>query len=110
MNSPLHVFTDSQADNASIGEPRSLQNLALQRDTFAEAGCGQIFTERLSGALTDRPALREALEFARRGDTLMADPDIPIIQIAQRLGVSPPTLYGTSQLRIERNRFAVGIG
>ena len=73
MNSSLHVFTDSQAGNASIGEPRSLQNLALQRDTFAEAGCGQIFTERLSGAVTDRPALRKALEFACSGDTLMAN-------------------------------------
>ena len=44
-------------------------------------------------AVTDRPALREALEFARSGDTLMANPDIPILQIAQRLGVSPATLY-----------------
>ena len=69
----------------------------MPRDTFAEAGCGKIFTERLSGAVTDRPALREALEFARRGDTLIANPDFPIIQIAQRLGVSPSTFYGTSQ-------------
>ena len=37
------------------------QNLALQRDALAEAGCGRIFTEQLSGAVTDRPALREAL-------------------------------------------------
>src|SRR5271170_4514134 len=47
------------------------QNLALQRDALAEAGCGKIFTEQLSGAVTDRPALREALEFARSGDTLI---------------------------------------
>lgn len=47
------------------------QNLALQRDALAEAGCGRIFTEQLSGAMTDRPALRDALEFARRGDTLI---------------------------------------
>ena len=47
------------------------QNLALQRDTLAEAGCRRIFTEQLSGAVTDRPALREALEFARSGDTLI---------------------------------------
>jgi DNA invertase Pin-like site-specific DNA recombinase len=47
------------------------QNLALQRDALAEAGCGRIFTEQLSGAVTDRPALREALEFARSGDTLI---------------------------------------
>jgi DNA invertase Pin-like site-specific DNA recombinase len=46
------------------------QNLALQRDALAEAGCGKIFVEQMSGAVTDRPALREALEFARSGDTL----------------------------------------
>jgi winged helix-turn-helix DNA-binding protein/resolvase-like protein len=65
----------------------------LQRDAFAEVGYRKIFTERLSGAVTDRPALRKALEFARSGDTLMANPDIPVIQIAQRLGVSPATLH-----------------
>jgi hypothetical protein len=69
----------------------------LQRDTFAEAGCGQIFTERLSGAVTDRPAFHETLEFARRGDTLMANSDVPIIQIAQHLDISLSTLDGTSQ-------------
>src|SRR5450759_3074592 len=47
------------------------QNLALQRDALAEAGCGRIFTEQLSGAVTDRPALHDALEFARSGDTLI---------------------------------------
>jgi DNA invertase Pin-like site-specific DNA recombinase len=29
------------------------------------------FTEQLSGAVTDRPALHDALEFARGGDTLI---------------------------------------
>jgi Resolvase, N terminal domain len=47
------------------------QNLALQRDALAEAGCGRIFTEQLSGAVRDRPALCEALAFARSGDTLI---------------------------------------
>jgi DNA invertase Pin-like site-specific DNA recombinase len=45
--------------------------LALQWDALAEAGCTKIFTEQLSGAVTDRPALRDALEFARSGDTLI---------------------------------------
>jgi DNA invertase Pin-like site-specific DNA recombinase len=48
------------------------QNIALQRDALAEAGCQKIFTEQLSGAVTDRPALNDALEFARSGDTLIA--------------------------------------
>src|SRR3954447_20373028 len=47
------------------------QNLALQRDAFAEAGCQKIFTEQMSGAVTDRPALHEVLAFARSGDTLI---------------------------------------
>jgi DNA invertase Pin-like site-specific DNA recombinase len=41
------------------------QNLTLRRDPLAEAGCGRIFTEQLSGAVVDRPALHDALEFDR---------------------------------------------
>jgi len=48
------------------------QNLALQRDALTEAGCQKIFTEQMSGAVADRPALPDALEFARSGDTLIA--------------------------------------
>ena len=47
------------------------QNLALQRDALTEARCQKIFTEQMSGAVTDRPALHDALEFARSGDTLI---------------------------------------
>jgi resolvase-like protein len=47
------------------------QNLALQRDALTEARCAEIFTEQMSGAVTDRPALHDALEFARSGDTLI---------------------------------------
>jgi Resolvase, N terminal domain len=43
------------------------ENLALQRDALTEAGCTNIFTEQMSGAVTDRPALHGALEFARSG-------------------------------------------
>ena len=32
------------------------QNLALQRDALTEAGCTKIFTEQMSGAVTDCPA------------------------------------------------------
>ena len=42
------------------------KNLALQRDTLTEAGCPKIFTEQMSGAVRDRPALHDALEFAHR--------------------------------------------
>jgi len=43
--------------------------LAARRLT--EVGCQKIFTEQMSGAVTDRPALHDALEFARSGDTLV---------------------------------------
>jgi DNA invertase Pin-like site-specific DNA recombinase len=57
-----------------IGYARVLtvdQNLALQRDALTEAGCQKIFTEQMSGAVADRPALHDTLEFARSGDTLI---------------------------------------
>jgi DNA invertase Pin-like site-specific DNA recombinase len=37
------------------------QNLALQRDALTEAGCEHIYTEQLSGAVTERPELMTAL-------------------------------------------------
>src|SRR5208337_4494648 len=47
------------------------QNLALQQDALKEAGCEKIFIEQMSGAVSDRPALREALDYARSGDMLV---------------------------------------
>jgi DNA invertase Pin-like site-specific DNA recombinase len=47
------------------------QNLGLQRNALTEAGCTRLFTEQLSGAVTDRPELQQALQFARSGDTLV---------------------------------------
>ncbi len=47
------------------------QNLGLQQDALKEAGCEKIFIEQMSGAVSDRPALREALDYARSGDTLI---------------------------------------
>ena len=69
--------------------------LLLQRDALAEAGCGRIFTEQLSGAVTDRPALREALEFARSGDTL-------IVWKLDRLGCSLKDLIETLNILKDR--------
>jgi DNA invertase Pin-like site-specific DNA recombinase len=47
------------------------QNLTLQRDALTGAGCGKIFVEQMSGAVTDRPELAAALGFMRSGDTLV---------------------------------------
>lgn len=47
------------------------QNLALQTDALTKAGCERIFTEKASGAVSDRAGLAEALAFAREGDSLV---------------------------------------
>ena len=62
------------------------QNLDLQRDALTEAGCERIFTEQISGAVTDRPELMAAISFARSGDTLVA----PCVrEVAARIGSRP---------------------
>lgn len=47
------------------------QNLDLQQDALAKAGCEKVFTDVASGAKSDREGLREALQFARPKDTLV---------------------------------------
>jgi DNA invertase Pin-like site-specific DNA recombinase len=47
------------------------QDTALQRDALVDAGCGRLFEETASGLRIDRPQLLAALEFARRGDTIV---------------------------------------
>ncbi len=47
------------------------QDLTLQIDALMKAGCEKIFTDKASGAKSDRPGLTEALQFARGGDTLV---------------------------------------
>jgi DNA invertase Pin-like site-specific DNA recombinase len=47
------------------------QNLTPQVDALQQAGCEKIFKDRASGVKTDRPGLREALKYVRKGDTLL---------------------------------------
>ena len=47
------------------------QNLELQTDALEKAGCEKIFTDRASGAKADRQGLSEAIEFCRKGDSLV---------------------------------------
>jgi len=44
------------------------QNLELQLDALNKVGCERIFTDKLSGALVERPGLREALSHLREAD------------------------------------------
>lgn len=48
------------------------QTIDGQRDALTAAGCARIFSdEGVSGSLRDRPALAEALDYMREGDTLV---------------------------------------
>jgi DNA invertase Pin-like site-specific DNA recombinase len=47
------------------------QTLALQQDALKAAGCTKIFTDTASGASAERQGLDEALDYVRRGDTLV---------------------------------------
>jgi DNA invertase Pin-like site-specific DNA recombinase len=47
------------------------QNPALQMDALREAGCKRIFTEMASGSHRNRPQLEAALDYLRKGDTLV---------------------------------------
>jgi DNA invertase Pin-like site-specific DNA recombinase len=47
------------------------QNLNLQRDALQQSGCTQICEDHMSGSKSDRPGLKEALKYARDGDTLV---------------------------------------
>lgn len=47
------------------------QNPALQTAALEAAGCGRIFTEKVSSAKQDRPALQAALDHLRAGDVLV---------------------------------------
>lgn len=47
------------------------KNLALQHDALQTTGCEKIFSDQMSGANADRPGLKQAFEFARKGDTIV---------------------------------------
>lgn len=71
------------------------QNLSLQKDALKKAGCGKIFQDRVSGAKTERPGLREAKSYVREGDTL-------VVWRLDRLGRSLKHLIETVTLLEER--------
>jgi DNA invertase Pin-like site-specific DNA recombinase len=72
------------------------QDLALQLDALAAAGCAKVFEDRASGARADRPGLRAALDYAREGDVL-------VTWKLDRLGRSLPHLVETVAA-LERRR------
>ena len=63
------------------------QNLDLQRDALALAGCSTVYEETMSGKSADRPELVHCLKALRNGDTL-------VVWRLDRLGRSLPDLVG----------------
>ena len=47
------------------------QKSALQLDALKAAGCEKVFKEKASGAQRDRPQLIAAIDYMRKGDTLV---------------------------------------
>jgi DNA invertase Pin-like site-specific DNA recombinase len=47
------------------------QSLDVQLDALKAAGCGKVFSEKLSGTTMRRPQLVQVLEFCREGDVLL---------------------------------------
>jgi DNA invertase Pin-like site-specific DNA recombinase len=64
------------------------QTLALQQDALTKAGCTKIFTDTASGAKAERKGLEQALNYVRKGDTL-------VVWRLDRLGRSLPHLIST---------------
>ncbi len=66
------------------------QTTRLQLDALEAAGCDRTFSERASGASSERPVLAEVLSHSRDGDTL-------VVWRLDRLGRSLPHLIETVQ-------------
>ena len=71
------------------------QDTSLQIDALEQAGCERIFRDKVSGAKTERPGLQEALDFLRKGDSL-------VVWRLDRLGRSLKHLLETVSLLEER--------
>ena len=71
------------------------QTLALQQDALTAAGCEHIYTDTVSGSVTNRPGLTQALSHLRPGDTL-------VVWRLDRLGRSLPHLIETVRQLQER--------
>ena len=61
------------------------QNLDLQLDALKDAGCEQVFTDKISGSKKKRPGLEELKHILRKGDKV-------IVWKLDRLGRSLPDL------------------
>lgn len=47
------------------------RSYSRQTDALQQAGCGKIFSEKMTGSRMDRPAWEQILEYVRPGDTIV---------------------------------------
>ena len=47
------------------------QNLDSQTDALLKAGCGKVFSDKMTGSRMDRPGWDKMMEYLRSGDTLV---------------------------------------
>ncbi len=84
VHKPMHLSSAYKPCSATFLQPRagtvlvgymrvstSEQNLALQRDALAGAGCDRFYEDICSGSVTERPGLSRALDHLRSGDALV---------------------------------------
>ena len=69
--SPVPAATPASARLGYARVSTDDQNLDLQRDALAQAGCRQVYEEKASGKGADRPELDHVLADLRPGDTLV---------------------------------------
>ncbi len=62
------------------------QDLSLQLDALAAAGCGKVFEDHASGVRADRAGLQAALDYVRDGEML-------VVWKLDRLGRSLPRMH-----------------
>ena len=74
---------------------RTDQNTKLQIDALNEAGVEKVFQEKASGAQRNRPQLKAALDYMRKGDTL-------VVWKIDRLARSLKQLIDTVEMLKER--------
>lgn len=78
------------------------QKLELQLDALRQAGCQQIYTDKMSGTKDDRPGLLEAIAAMQPGDTL-------VIWKLSRLSRSIDMLIATEKQLKQQGIFLVSL-